>query len=125
MIYISLDFDGTVCRHRYPYIGEDIPYCVSVLKELINKDIKICLNTMRSDKTLEAAVNWFIERNIPLYGINVNPDQLSWTKSPKVWGTIYIGDDALGCPVIYDKINGDKYVDWEKVALLLKNEFIL
>jgi len=123
MIYISLDFDGTCVRHRYPQIGEELPNCVNTLKELVNKKIKLCLNTMRSGKSLDEAVNWFKERNIELYGINENPDQKRWTVSPKVFGTVYIGDDALGCPLIYDK--DDAYVDWLTIRLLLIEQGIL
>jgi hypothetical protein len=126
MTYISLDFDGTCVKHKYPYIGEEIPNCINTLNELINKDVKLCLNTMRSGKTLDDAVNWFKERNISLYGINTNPDQLSWTTSPKVYGTIYIGDDALGCPLIYDRYDrNDVYVDWLNVRILLIEQGIL
>jgi len=126
MITISLDFDGTVCRHRYPKVGSDLPFCVDVLKTLVSKNVKICLNTMRpSGKMLDDAVNWFKERNIPLYGINVNPDQKSWTDSPKVYGHIIIDDTAIGCPVVYDIITGDRYVDWEKITTILIDEGIL
>lgn len=29
---IVLDVDGTVVKHHYPDLGEDVPHCVEVLK---------------------------------------------------------------------------------------------
>ena len=33
---IAVDFDGTIVEHRYPRIGEEIPFAVETLK-LYNK----------------------------------------------------------------------------------------
>ena len=32
---------------------------------------------------LDHAIKWFDQNNIPLYGIQKDPEQESWTKSPK------------------------------------------
>lgn len=37
---------------------------------------------------LDDAVNWFKQNDIPLYGINENPTQKTWTNSPKSIRTI-------------------------------------
>ena len=52
---IGIDFDGTCVTHEYPKIGKDIG-AVPVLKELVEKGHKLILNTMRSGKELEDAV---------------------------------------------------------------------
>ena len=119
---IVLDFDGTVVTHRYPDLGEDIG-AVPVLKLLIKNGHKIILNTMRSHDNqgqdmLAPALKWFKEKGIPLYGVNENPAQKSWTSSPKIYGNIYIDDGALGIPLKLDKL-GVPYVDWGKVSILL------
>ena len=111
---IALDFDGTVCKHEYPNIGKDLPNCISILKQLLAKKHQLILNTMRSGKELQEAVNWLNSQGIKLYGINKNPTQTSWTTSPKVYAEIYIDDAALGCPL--DK-NGS--VDWYAVEEIL------
>lgn len=121
---IGLDFDGTVVTHRYPEIGDDIG-AVPVLKELVEKGHKFILFTMRSTKngTLQDAVNWFKENGIPLYGVNSNPTQASWTDSPKAYCHVYIDDAAMGIP---KKFDGErKYVDWDKLKELLKEEDLL
>lgn len=112
---IGIDFDGTCVTHEYPSVGKDIG-AVPVLKELVEKGHKLILNTMRSGKELEDAVEWFKKNDIPLHGVNQDPGQRRWTSSPKVHADLYIDDAALGCPLIYNPDFSDRpYVDWEKV----------
>ena len=118
-LIICVDFDGTCVTHEYPNIGKEIG-ATEVLKELINKGHEIILFTIRSGKELQDAVDWFRERNIPLFGINMNPEQFMWTSSPKPYANIYIDDAALGCPIKYDKTLSDRpFVDWKVVKNLL------
>lgn len=122
---IAIDFDGTCVTHEYPNIGREIEGCVDVLKELVREGHKLILYTMRSGKYLEEAVDWFKEHGIPLWGINKNPTQSAWTKSPKVYANMYIDDAACGCPLIYDNQSGRPFVDWDAVKIiLLRNGFI-
>lgn len=124
-IYIGLDFDGTCVTHDYPYIGKDIG-SIPVLKRLLKNGHKLILNTMRSGKTLTNAVKWLSDNDINLYGVNVNPTQHNWTKSPKVYAQLYIDDAALGCPVIRNaNISDRSFVDWKKVELHLENIGVL
>ena len=124
-MYIAVDFDGTCVTNEYPNVGRDIG-AVPVLKKLVDAGHKLILNTMRSGKELADAIRWFIDNNIPLFGINENPTQKSWTASPKVYAHIYIDDAALGCPLITDGLVTKKpFVDWEEVEKqLIKMEFI-
>lgn len=70
---------------------------------------------MRSGEQLQDAVKWFEERNIPLFGIQRNPTQDSWTSSPKAYAKIYIDDAALGCPLV-EGLKGERpFVDWKTV----------
>lgn len=104
---IAIDFDGTCVMHDYPKVGEDIG-AVPVLKELVNAGHQLILWTMRCDSGVKSgqfesgltdAIDWFKQNNIPLYGIQRNPDQDSWTKSPKAYAQLYIDDAALGAPL--------------------------
>lgn len=112
---ILIDFDGTCVTHEFPKVGKDIG-AVPVLKELVKNGHNLILFTMRSDvenpqsdddtimcesgNYLTDAVNWFKDNEIPLYGIQRNPTQDSWTTSPKAYGQLMIDDSALGCPLI-------------------------
>lgn len=120
-MYIAVDFDGTCVTHDYPNIGKDIG-AVSVLKELVENGHKIILYTMRWDKELKEAVQWFESNNIPLFGINENLTQRKWTKSPKIYAHLYIDDAALGIPLILDEgMSNRPFVDWKAVKSLLQN----
>lgn len=138
---IAIDFDGTCVTHEFPKVGREIG-ADSVLKELVAKGHHLILYTMRSDRKkkratndhtiqdvtgefLTDAVRWFKKNEIPLYGIQRNPTQDSWTTSPKCYAQLYIDDAALGCPLIHPT-NGEKpYVDWKKVKKLLIKEKVL
>ncbi len=134
---INLDFDGTCVTHEFPNVGKDIG-AVPVLKELVANGHNLILFTMRSDVTepyskspeivtesgnyLTDAVNWFKENDIPLYGIQTNPTQHTWTTSPKSYAQIMIDDSALGCPLSYDTkgvFSTRPFVDWVRVRHLL------
>ena len=126
---ICIDFDGTCVTHEFPNVGNDIG-AIPVLKELVKAGHNLILFTMRSDieeplgsdenihyvggNYLTDAINWFKTRNIPLYGIQSNPTQLSWTTSPKAYGQLYIDDAALGAPLIYNE-SARPYICWDKV----------
>jgi hypothetical protein len=114
-MYIGIDFDGTCVTHAFPKIGLDIG-AIPVLKELVSEGHQLVLNTMRDDVYLQDAVDWFAFNNIPLFGVNENPTQKSWTSSPKVFADMYIDDAALGCPLKFDaKMSNRPFVDWAKV----------
>ena len=155
---IVIDFDGTVVTHDFPNVGTDIG-AVPVLKELVANGHNLILFTMRSDivepyskspeivtesgNYLTDAVNWFKDNEIPLYGVQRNPTQDTWTSSPKAYGQIIIDDAALGCPLLQDfkaihtggeihstllshlkhkqikELVGRPYVDWLRIRQIL------
>ena len=118
-MYIAIDFDGTCVTHDYPRIGKDI-HAVNVLKRLVANGHKLILNTMRSGKELDEAVNWFKEHNIELFGVNENPTQKSWTASPKVYAHMYIDDAAFGCPLLtVPELSDRPFVNWPWIELKL------
>ena len=146
---IAVDFDGTCVTHDFPKVGKNIGAEI-VLKKLADKGHKIILYTMRShpsEKTekagtsgmisttndcLQDAIDWFAKYDIPLYGVNDNPSQHSWTDSPKVYANMYIDDAALGIPLVYEDINHiydssmmRPYVGWVRVSELLYESGIL
>ena len=114
-LIFAIDFDGTCVTHDYPRIGKEIG-ATKVLKRLVEAGHKLILNTMRSDKELHDAVNWFKKNGIELYGVNENPTQKRWTNSPKVYAHMYIDDAALGCPLINaPELSNRPFVDWDSI----------
>lgn len=120
--YICVDFDGTIVDHRYPDIGPLSPGALCWLNYFQTKEDKIILFTMRHGRELEAAVEFLKELGIELFGVNRNPDQDSWTDSPKAFGHIYIDDAAIGCPMIHPKGFKRPCVDWDKVGQLIEEK---
>ena len=122
---IAIDFDGTCVEHDYPEVGMDVEGAVEVLKALRAKGHRLILFTMRSGSKLDAAVRWFKERKIELWGVNTNPEQKSWTSSVKVHADIYIDDSALGCPLKFIDDAPRPMVDWAKVRERLEYDRVL
>lgn len=122
---ICIDFDGTCVTHEYPNVGKDIG-ASDTIRLLVENGHRIILFTMRSGQYLDDAVLWFKHNNIPLYGVNHNPDQDIWTKSPKAYGQLYIDDSSLNCPLTYDpRLSPYPYVNWPIVKnLLIESEII-
>ena len=134
---IAIDFDGTCVTHEFPNIGDSIG-AERVLRELVSNGHQLILFTMRSHRkncrsatnsegydpmeletdVLEDAVEWFNKNKIPLFGINENPDQKSWSDSPKPYAHLYIDDSALGVPLVYG-LHDRPYVDWDLVRYKL------
>lgn len=139
-MYIAIDFDGTCVTHEYPEIGKDVG-AVPVLKKIVEKGHKLILHTMRSHPikgqsnpdlvkrglipisrerdTLQEAIDWFKQNDIPLYAVNDNPSQRRWTTSRKVYAHLYIDDAALGIPLIHEA-GKRPYVDWGAVEKYLQ-----
>lgn len=132
---IAIDFDGTCVTHEFPKIGKDIG-AVPILKKLVENGHNLILWTMRSDvvnpksndigivpkggQYLSDAVRWFNDNGIKLWAIQCNPEQSSWTHSPKAYAQLYIDDAALGCPLHFDKSLSDRpFVNWHKVEVWL------
>ena len=115
-LIVGLDFDGTLVKHAYPDIGEDIG-AFPILKKYA-KHCKYILFTMRSGETLEAAVEYINRMGIALYGINKNPSQKCWTSSPKAYCHLYIDDAALGAPLIRP-LDGRPYINWHTADTML------
>lgn len=114
---IAIDFDGTVVDHRYPDVGPTLPGAIEKIKDISDKGVKIILWTMRSGKELEDAVKWYSDNGIPLFGVNENPEQKSWTKSPKVYAHLYIDDAAFGAPLFQLAWMLRPGINWELVQI--------
>lgn len=140
-LIIGLDFDGTCVTHEFPKIGKELPYCVDTLKKIVAAGGKLILWTMRSNHELpesddphihtqaemylDHATTWFYDRGIELWAVNENPEQKSWTHSPKAYCHVYIDDAALGSHTMQDPNFSDRpYVDWAIVdAILFPEEY--
>ncbi len=111
---IAIDFDGTIVEHAYPAIGAPVPNALHTMKRLKEAGHKIFIWTMRSGSELKEAVDYVQSNGIMLDGINNNPEQYRWTRSPKCYAHLYVDDASLGCPLVEFE-NKRPYVDWHAV----------
>lgn len=97
---IAVDFDGTIVEHRYPQIGEEIPFAVETLKMLVQDRHKLILWSVREGELLEDAVNWCKERGLEFYAINRDYPEETVENNPhfsrKLKVDIFIDDRNLG-----------------------------
>lgn len=121
----AVDFDSTVVFDDFPNAGPEVPYAVEVLKELVKQGHNIILYTMRSGGSLQTAIDWYAERDIPLYGTQYHPDQLDFTTSNKCHCDFFIDDKSIGIPMKQWRNAKGPAVDWQAVMEILKSKGIL
>ena len=98
--YIAVDFDGTICEHKFPEIGEPKMDTIEYLRCQHKLGTKIILHTCREDTEegkwtgyLQAALDWCREMSVPVDAVNENP----WVDygGRKMYADIYIDDRAV------------------------------
>lgn len=95
---IAVDFDGTIVTHKYPKIGEEIPFAIESLK-LIQQEGRhlLILWTVREGDLLDEAVAFCKERGLVFYAANKNNPEEDATKSPrKLTADLFIDDRNFG-----------------------------
>ena len=55
---IAVDFDGTIVEHKYPEIGQEVPFAIDTLKMLIKDQHRLILWSVREGALLDEAVEW-------------------------------------------------------------------
>ena len=97
---IAVDFDGTIVTHKYPEIGEEIPFAIETLKMLINDRHRLILWTVREGELLDEAVNWCRERGVEFYAVNKDyPEEKKEFNnhfSRKIKAEVWIDDRNVG-----------------------------
>lgn len=96
---IAVDFDGTIVEHKYPKIGNEIPFAIDTLKKLKNEHHKLILWSVREGKLLDDAVAFCRERGLEFYAVNRNypEEQLGHDYfSRKLKADLFIDDRNLG-----------------------------
>jgi hypothetical protein len=125
---LGVDFDGTLSKFAFPEIGEPVPGAFEWLKRFSELGAKMFLWTVRSDKPerlyLTEAVEFCMHHGIIFDGVNDNPEQRVWSRSPKIFANQYIDDSACGCPLIHPGNGDDPYVDWNKVGPIVEKKIL-
>ena len=97
---IAVDFDGTIVRHRYPAIGEEILFATQTLKKLIEERHQLILWSVREGKLLDEAVEWCRERGVEFYAANRDYPEETTANNPhftrKLKADLFIDDRNVG-----------------------------
>ena len=97
---IAVDFDGTIVEHKYPEIGEELPFATETLKMLIKEHHQLILWSVREGKLLEDAVNWCRDRGVEFYAVNKDypEEKVEYNNrfSRKLKADIWIDDRNIG-----------------------------
>ena len=96
---IAVDFDGTIVEHRYPKIGEEIPFATETLKILAQERHKLILWTVREGELLEEAIEWCRQRGVFFYSVNKDYPEEEKSHdgfSRKLKADLFIDDRNLG-----------------------------
>lgn len=96
---LAIDFDGTICRGKYPNIDGLQPYAKEVINRFYESGHYLIINTCRSGDQLIEAINWMLQNCIPFHRVNDNhPGQTAIynNNSRKVNADVYIDDRNLG-----------------------------
>ena len=96
---IAVDFDGTIVEHRYPRIGEEIPFAIDTLKLLQQEKHRLILWSVREGTLLEEAVEWCKARGLEFYAVNKDyPEEQKSHQcfSRKLKADLFIDDRNLG-----------------------------
>ena len=97
---IAVDFDGTIVEHRYPQIGEEIPFAIETLKMLIKDKHRLILWSVREGELLDEAVEWCRQRGVEFYAVNRDYPEEEKEKnnhfSRKLKADLFIDDRNVG-----------------------------
>ena len=94
---IAVDFDGTLCEHKYPDIGKPNEELISLLINIQKAGTRIILWTCRSGEYLKRALAWCGRQGLLIDAANediesVKNSDFGREKSCKVYADIYIDD---------------------------------
>ena len=94
-LIIAVDFDGTLCKERWPEIGPAKQHVIDWLIMQKQRGVKLILWTMREGKALDAAIAWCAAHGLVFDAVNDNLPlmQERFGNNPrKVFADVYIDD---------------------------------
>ena len=97
---IAVDFDGTIVEHKYPEIGQEVPFAIDTLKMLIKDQHRLILWSVREGALLDDAVEWCRARGVEFYAVNKDYPEEEKEKnnhfSRKLKADFFIDDRNVG-----------------------------
>jgi len=92
---LAVDFDGTIVKHAYPTIGEELPDAIPTLRDLKKAGWIITIWTCRDGKEAAAALDWLLTRGFMPHAINENcVNGINYGKN-KIYADYYFDDRSF------------------------------
>lgn len=111
---IAVDFDGTIVEHRYPEIGQEIPFATDTLKMLIADHHKLILWSVREGELLDEAVQWCKDRGVEFYAVNKDYPEEQGTSNNNHYSR------KLKVDMFIDDRNTGGLPDWGTIYRMIK-----
>ena len=111
---IAVDFDGTIVTHKYPKIGEEIPFAIDTLKMLRQDGHRLILWSVREGKLLDDAVAYCRERGVEFYVVNRDYPEETTDNNPHF-------SRKLKVDMFIDDRNIGGLPDWGTIYKMIKN----
>lgn len=95
---IAVDFDGTLCRNKYPKIGKPNKRMIEYIKHQQENGCLVILWSCRSGILLDQAVQWCKNQGLQFDAVNENLKErieLFGTDPRKIGADMYIDDKAF------------------------------
>lgn len=95
---IAVDFDGTLCEHKYPEIGKPNHELIQRLIDLRRHGAKLILWTCREDELLSEALVWCHQQGLDFDAANQNLTEnirACHADPRKIFADIYLDDRAM------------------------------
>jgi guanylate kinase len=124
---ISCDFDGTICKQEYPFIGDILPNAKYCINYLYNRGHTIVINTCRALHYAEQAKIWLEAEGIKYDYFNENDSLLIeryGTDTRKISADVYIDDKSLNDVTLKKMIGLENYNNQLWNTSLKQFEFI-
>lgn len=112
---IAVDFDGTIVEHKYPKIGEEIPFATQTLQMLIKDGHRLILWSVREGALLQEAVDWCHQRGVDFWAVNRDYPEENGAESNNHFSR------KLKADLFIDDRNIGGLPDWGQIYLMIKN----
>ncbi len=112
---IAVDFDGTIVEHKYPKIGEEIPFATQTLQMLIKDGHRLILWSVREGELLQEAVDWCHQRGVDFWAVNRDYPEENGAESNNHFSR------KLKAELFIDDRNIGGLPDWGQIYQMIKN----
>ena len=96
---IAIDFDGTLCKNKYPEIGNSNEYLINSLIDIQKRDkAYLILYTCRTGELLQKAIDWCSNQGLIFDAVNENLEcviEKFGGDTRKIYADIYIDDKTM------------------------------